>query len=82
MGGFTVISLFAITTFSSSDSHCLEDKPMTKEAINVQIFNDPGQLYSADQQCELSYGDGAKYCKDISPEVRTILIDNHQRKTK
>ena len=55
--------------FSSSESRCLEDRPMTKQAINVQLFKDPGLLYNADQQCALSYGEGAKYCKDKSPEV-------------
>ena len=47
---------------------------MTKQAINIQIFNDPGLLYNADQQCQLSHGDGAKYCKEKSPEVTIFIL--------
>ncbi|CAB3979049.1 A disintegrin and metallo ase with thrombospondin motifs 6-like [Paramuricea clavata] len=60
--------MFLKQFLDSSDSRCLEDRPRTKQAINVQIFNHPGLLYNADQQCALSYGDGAKYCKDKPPE--------------
>ena len=34
------------------------------------MFNEPGLLYDADQQCELAYGDGAKYCREKSSEVQ------------
>lgn len=44
---------------------------MTKQAVSVHIFNEPGLLYDADQQCALSYGNGAIYCKNKSPEVWT-----------
>lgn len=47
---------------SSDDSRCLDDNPTKKNVIETRTLDKPGRLYDADEQCQLAYGQAAKFC--------------------
>ncbi|XP_077868919.1 A disintegrin and metalloproteinase with thrombospondin motifs 18-like [Saccoglossus kowalevskii] len=54
---------FTIThEIGHNGASCLDDNPFEGNVINFQSDMYPGQLYNADQQCQLMYGSGASSC--------------------
>ncbi|XP_078346439.1 A disintegrin and metalloproteinase with thrombospondin motifs 6-like isoform X2 [Oculina patagonica] len=47
---------------NSEDSRCLDDNPTKKNVIETRTLDKPGRLYDADEQCQLAYGQAAKFC--------------------
>lgn len=47
---------------NSDDSRCLDDNPTKKNVIETRTLDKPGRLYDADEQCQLAYGQAAKFC--------------------
>lgn len=47
---------------SSEDSRCLDDNPTKKNVIETRTLDKPGRLYDANEQCQLAYGQAAKFC--------------------
>ena len=48
--------------YSSDDSRCLDDNPTKKNVIETRTLDKAGRLYDADEQCQLAYGQTAKFC--------------------
>ncbi|XP_029182362.2 A disintegrin and metalloproteinase with thrombospondin motifs 6-like [Acropora millepora] len=47
---------------SSDDSRCLDDNPTKKNVIETRTLDKAGRLYDTDEQCQLAYGQSAKFC--------------------
>jgi len=47
---------------NSDDSRCLDDNPTKKNVIETRTLDKSGRLYDADEQCQLAYGQAAKFC--------------------
>lgn len=47
---------------SSEDSRCLDDNPTKKNVIETRTLDTPGRLYDTDEQCQLAYGQSARFC--------------------
>jgi len=47
---------------NSEDSRCLDDNPTKKNVIETRTLDKPGRLYDANEQCQLAYGQAAKFC--------------------
>ncbi|XP_032220130.2 A disintegrin and metalloproteinase with thrombospondin motifs 6 isoform X2 [Nematostella vectensis] len=47
---------------ASDDSKCLDDQPTRRSLISTAALDNPGRLYDKDQQCQLAYGQEAKFC--------------------
>ncbi|XP_015756260.1 PREDICTED: A disintegrin and metalloproteinase with thrombospondin motifs 18-like [Acropora digitifera] len=51
-----------IISLSSDDSRCLDDNPTKKNVIETRTLDKAGRLYDTDEQCQLAYGQSAKFC--------------------
>lgn len=49
-------------SLSSDDSRCLDDNPTKKNVIETRTLDKAGRLYDTDEQCQLAYGQSAKFC--------------------
>lgn len=58
----------------------MDDNPTKKNVIETRTLDKPGRLYDADEQCQLAYGQAAKFCGgEKFIDVSVLISPNSDR---
>jgi hypothetical protein len=61
---FVELFFFSLVSDVTSFGKCLLNMPvLIDSALNVTTFEYPGQVWSADSQCKMIYGNNASFCR-------------------